>query len=332
MTLTPATALAAFAAGGVGSYIGSMATDPYETLGVSRTATQDEIRTAFRKIAKKNHPDLNPGDSAAEDRFKAANAANEILSDADRRAKFDRGEIDAAGQERQAQRPDRQYYRDFAQGSAGARYGAGAGLDPEDLGDIFGEYFSSREPGGSRPRKGADRRYRLEVPFLSAINGATERLTLPTGETVDVRIPAGIEDGQALRLRGKGDPGRNGGPDGDALIEVGIVPHRSFRRAGRNVELDLPVTLAEVVLGGKVPVPTPRGEVNLMIPAGSEAGARLRLRGRGVAEAGGTAAGDMFVTLSLVAGPRDGALETALREWQERHPDFDPREAVRRSA
>lgn len=309
-----------------------MATDPYETLGVSRTATQDEIRTAFRKIAKKNHPDLNPGDSAAEDRFKAANAANEILSDADRRAKFDRGEIDAAGQERQAQRPDRQYYRDFAQGSGGARYGAGAGVDPEDLGDIFGEYFSSREPGGSRPRKGADRRYRLEVPFLSAINGATERLTLPTGETVDVRIPAGIEDGQALRLRGKGDPGRNGGPEGDALIEVGVVPHQSFRRAGRNVELDLPVTLAEAVLGGKVPVPTPRGEVNLMIPAGSEAGARLRLRGRGVAEAGSTAAGDMFVTLQLVAGPRDEALEAALREWRERHPDFDPREAVRRSA
>lgn len=312
-----------------------MATNPYETLGVSRTATQDEIRTAFRKTAKKNHPDLNPGDTAAEDRFKAANAANEILSEPERRAKFDRGEIDAAGQERQAQRPDRQYYRDFAQGSAGARYGASggaAGLDPDDLGDIFGEYFSSREPGGSRPRKGADRRYRLEVPFLSAINGATERLTLPAGETVDVRIPAGIEDGQALRLRGKGDPGRNGGPDGDALIEIGIGAHKSFRRVGRNVELDLPVTVAEVVLGSRVAVPTPRGEVNLTIAAGSEAGARLRLRGRGVAEAGSTAAGDMFVTLTLVAGPRDEALETALREWQERHPDFDPREALRRSA
>lgn len=309
-----------------------MATDPYQTLGVSRTATQDEIRAAFRKIAKKNHPDLNPGDTAAEDRFKAANAANEILSDTDRRAKFDRGEIDATGQERQAQRPDRQYYRDYAQGSAGARYGAAAGIDPDDLGDIFGEYFSSREPGGSRPRKGTDRRYRLEVPFLSAINGATERLTLPAGETVEVRIPAGIDDGQSLRLRGKGDPGRNGGPDGDALIEIGIVPHKAFRRVGRNVELDLPVTLAEVVLGGKVPVPTPRGEVNLMIPAGSEAGARLRLRGRGVAEAGAVAAGDMFVTLTLVAGPRDEALEAALREWQGRHPDFDPREGVRKSA
>ena len=309
-----------------------MATDPYNTLGVSRTATQDEIRAAFRTIAKKNHPDLNPGDKAAEERFKAANSANEILSDPDRRGKFDRGEIDAGGQDRQAPRPERQYYSDFAQGEAGGRYSSAAGgINPDDFGDIFGEYFASREPGGTRPRKGADRRYRLAVPFLSSINGATERLTLPGGERLDVRIPAGIEDGQTLRLRGKGDPGRNGGPDGDALIEVAVAPHGSFRRIGRNVELDLPVTMAEAVLGGRVPVPTPRGEVNLAVPAGSDAGSRLRLRGRGVAEAGGEPAGDMFVTITLVTGPRDPALETALREWQERHVGFDPREALRRS-
>ena len=328
-----------FARGERVSYIPIMANDPYQTLGVSRTATADDIRNAFRKIAKKNHPDLNPGDTAAEERFKAANTANEILSDPDRRGKFDRGEIDAAGQDRQAPRPERQYsprperqyYRDFAGGEAGARYGGG-GVDPEDFSDIFGEYFAAREAAGSRPRKGADRRYRLEVSFLAAVNGATERLTLPGGETLDVRIPAGIEDGQTLRLRGKGDPGRNGGPDGDALIEVGVASHAAFRRVGRNVELDLPVTLAEAVLGGRVPVPTPRGEVNLTVPAGSEAGARMRLRSRGVAEAGGEAAGDMFVTLTLVAGPRDPALETALREWQERHAGFDPREALRRSA
>ncbi|MDT7952687.1 MAG: J domain-containing protein [Acetobacteraceae bacterium] len=309
-----------------------MATDPYSTLGVSRTATRDEIRAAFRKIAKKNHPDLNPGDKAAEERFKAANTANEILSDPDRRAKFDRGEIDAAGQERQASRPERQYYRDFAQGDAGGRYYSSGGIDPEDFGDIFGEYFASRDGGGSRPRKGADRRYRLAVPFLSAINGATERLTLPGGDTLDVRIPAGIEDGQTLRLRGKGDPGRNGGPEGDALIEVAVGPHGSFRRVGRNIELDVPVTVAEATLGARIPVPTPRGEVTLTVPAGSDAGTRLRLRGRGVAESGGEAAGDMFVSLTLVAGPRDPALETALREWQERHAGFDPREALRRSA
>ncbi len=306
-----------------------MAADPYETLGVSRTATQDEIRSAFRTIAKKNHPDLNPGDKAAEERFKTANSANEILSDPDRRAKFDRGELDASGQER----PERQYYRDYAQGESGSRYYTnGAGVDPDDLGEMFGDFFAARNGGGTRPRRGADRRYRLEVPFLSAVNGATERLTLPTGETVDVRIPPGIEDGQTLRLRGKGDPGRNGGPDGDALIEVAVAPHPFYRRAGRDVELDLPVTLAEAALGGKVPVPTPRGEVTLTIPAHSDAGTRLRLRGRGVAEGGGAPAGDLYVTLKLVAGPSDPALEDALRDWAGRHAAFDPREGLRRHA
>lgn len=305
-----------------------MAKDPYETLGVSRTATADEIRKAFRKIAKKHHPDLNPGDKAAEERFKAANTANEILSDPERRAKFDRGEIDAAGQERAPERP---FYRDFADGAGGTRYSTsaagGGGFDPDDLGDIFGEFFTQQTGGGTRPRKGADRRYRLEVPFLSAINGATERLTLPSGETVDVRIPAGIEDGQALRLRGKGDPGRNGGPEGDALIEILVAEHPFYRRVGPNVEMDLPVTLAEAVLGGKVAVPTPRGEVSLTVPAGSDAGTRLRLRGRGVA-----GSGDMFVTLTLVAGPGDPELSAALKAWADRHPGYDPREGLRRHA
>ncbi|HYZ62068.1 MAG TPA: J domain-containing protein [Acetobacteraceae bacterium] len=307
-----------------------MAKDPYETLGVSRTASQDEIRNAFRKVAKKNHPDLNPGDKAAEERFKAANQANEILSDPERRAKFDRGEIDASGQER----PERAFYRDYAGSDAGARYytSGGAQFDPEDLGDIFGDFFAARGGGGggTRPRRGADRRYRLEVPFLAAVNGATERLSLPSGETLDVRIPPGVEDGQVLRLRGKGDPGRNGGPDGDALIEILIEPHPFFRRMGADLELDLPVTMAEAVLGAKVPVPTPRGEVTLTIPVHSDTGTRLRLRGRGVAEHGGRKAGDLYVTLRLVAGPTDPPLEQALREWAGRHKDWDPREGLRR--
>jgi DnaJ-class molecular chaperone len=303
-----------------------MAKDPYETLGVSRTATPEQIRAAFRKIAKKHHPDLNPGDQAAEERFKAANTANEILSDPERRQKFDRGEIDASGQERAPERP---FYRDFADSGEGARYyTSGGNFDAEGMGDIFADFFAQQQGGGgggTRPRKGADRRYRLEVPFLSAVNGATERLSLPSGETVDVRIPPGIEDGQTLRLRGKGDPGRNGGPDGDALIEVLVAPHPFFRRVGKDVELDLPVTLAEAVLGGKVPVPTPRGEVTLTIPKQSDAGTRLRLRGRGVA--GG---GDLYVTLKLVAGPSDEPLAAALGQWAERHADFDPREGLRR--
>ncbi len=317
-----------------------MALDPYQTLGVSRTATADEIRNAFRTIAKKHHPDLNPGDAAAEERFKAANTANEILSDPVRRAKFDRGEIDAAGQDRAQERAqerasDRGFYRDYAGGEAGQRYGrAGTGADPDDLSEIFGDFFSARDggAGNTRPRKGRDRQYRLEVPFLSAINGATERLTLPTGETLDVRIPPGIEDGQVLRLRGKGEAGRNGGPDGDALIEVAVAGHPFYRRVGRDVELDLPVTLAEAMLGGRVPVPTPRGEVTLTVPAGSDKGTRLRLRGRGVEASGGSAAGDMYATLTLVAGPRDAALEEALGAWAGRHAEFDPREALRRGA
>ena len=306
-----------------------MARDPYETLGVSRTATPDDIRKAFRKLAKKNHPDLNPGDKAAEERFKAANTANEILSDPERRARFDRGEIDAAGQDKA---PEHAYYRDYAQADAGGRYGPGSGIDPNDLGDIFADFFTARGGGadsaGTRPRRGADRRYRIEVPFLSTVNGATERLTLPDGETLDVRIPPGIEDGQVLRLRGKGDHGRNGGPDGDALIEVGALPSPIYKRQGVNLELDLPVTLAEAVLGAKVPVPTPRGEVTLTVPAHAEAGQRLRLRGRGVAEHGGKPAGDLYVTLRLVAGPPDPELEAALREWKARHDGFDPREAL----
>ena len=304
-----------------------MANDPYTTLGVDRTASADDIRKAFRKIAKKNHPDLNPGDTAAEERFKAANSANELLSDPEKRARFDRGEIDAAGQERA---PERQYYRDYAQSAAGARYGGG----PEDLNDIFSEMFANggRAGGGTRPRRGGDNQYRLVVPFLDALNGATQRLTLPSGGTLDVRIPPGIEDGQVLRLRGKGDLGRNGGPDGDALIEVVVEPHPLYTRQGNDVELELPVTLAEAVLGGKVPVPTPRGEVTLTIQAGSEAGKRMRLRGRGVAEHGGKPAGDLYVTLRLVAGPADPALEDALKEWAERHRDFDPREALRRQS
>jgi len=309
-----------------------MAQDPYETLGVSRTASPDEIRAAFRKLAKKNHPDLNPGDKAAEERFKAANTANEILSDPERRGRYDRGEIDASGQERQ---PERAYYRDYAQADAGHRYSysAGPGFDPNDLGDIFGDYFAGRgNNGGDRPRRGADRQYRLEVPFLSAVNGATERLTLPHGDTLDVRIPPGIDDGGVMRLRGKGEPGRNGGPDGDALIEVSVLPSPVYRRQGDDLELDLPVTVAEAVLGAKVPVPTPRGEVTLTIPPHSDTGKRMRLRGRGVAEHGGKPAGDLYVTLELVAGPPDPALEEALREWASAHADYNPREALRRQA
>ncbi|MDT8332028.1 J domain-containing protein [Roseomonas gilardii] len=332
--------------------------DPYSTLGVSRQASADEIRKAFRAIAKKNHPDLNPGDTVAEERFKAANAAHELLSDPEKRARFDRGEIDATGQEV----PPRQYWRDYADAPGAGRYrggaGAGAGregfgasgfgtghgfeagdfggqIDPEDLGDIFGQYFRQRggESGGTpRPRKGQDNRYHLEVPFLDVVNGATQRLTLPEGGTLDVRIPPGLEDGQVLRLRGKGQPGRNGGPDGDALIEVTVHPHPLYRRQGRDLEMEVPVTFAEAILGGRIAVPTPRGEVTLTVPPRSDAGTRLRLRGRGVAEHGGQPAGDLYATLRIVLGPVDDRIEEFLRDWAKDRSSDDARQEMRRQA
>ncbi|HEY8613002.1 MAG TPA: J domain-containing protein [Roseomonas sp.] len=320
-----------------------MASDnPYETLGVSRTASPDEIRQAFRKIAKTNHPDLNPGDKAAEARFKAANAAHELLSDPEKRARFDRGEIDAAGQEV----PPRGYYQDYAEGAQGARYrGAGAGgpfggagggwsgasgsFDQDDLEDILGMFRHGRSEMG--PRRGRDAHYRLAVDFLDAVNGATKRLTLPDGRNLDVRVPPGLEDGQVLRLRGQGSPGTQGAPDGDALIEVAVGSHPFYERDGRDLRMDLPVTFSEAVLGAKVPVPTPRGEVMLTIPPRSDAGTQMRLRGRGVAESGGTPAGDLLVTLRLVLGPVDKALEDFLRGWAPDHP-IDPRAEMRRRA
>ncbi|MCR0985769.1 J domain-containing protein [Roseomonas populi] len=325
----------------------SRTTDPYKVLGVGRTASPEEIRKAFRKIAKANHPDLNPGDRAAEERFKAANAANDLLSDPAKRARYDRGEIDAAGQEV----PPRGYYREHAEGAQGARYAgsdasggdpfAGMGMgggnfDPDDLESILGMFRGGMGGGGGAgfrtgPRRGRDANYRLAVSFLEAVNGATTRLSLPGGGDLDVRIPPGLEDGQVLRLRGKGNPGAEGGPDGDALIEVSVRPHPFFEREGRDLRLQLPVTMREAVLGGKVPVPTPRGEVMLTIPPRSDSGAQLRLRGRGVAEGGGQPAGDLLVTLRLVLGPVDDRLEDFLRGWTPDTP-FDPREEMRRKA
>ncbi len=288
-----------------------MADDPYTVLGVERTATAEQIRTAYRAAAKKSHPDLHPGDKGAEARFKALNAANDILSDPDKRAKFDRGEIDAEGQ---AAAPERSYYRDYAQAGAGGERYAGE-FDPDDLESVFGSFFRAQGAAPGGPRRGRDRTYRLDVPFLDVVNGATERLMLPDGQSLDVRIPPGLVDGQVLRLRGKGEPGVRGGPDGDALIEVSVFPHPLYRREGANLVMEVPVTVREALLGARVDVPTPRGRVALQVPPRSDAGTRLRLRGRGVAAHGDTAAGDLFVSLRLVMGPVDEALETLLRGW-----------------
>ncbi len=301
-----------------------MADDPYKTLGVDRAATADEVRKAYRSAAKKSHPDLHPGDKAAESRFKSINAANDLLSDPEKRGRFDRGEIDGEGQPV----AERTFYRDHMQAGGGSRYGGAGpsgGMDEDDLKDMFGTFFRDQ---ANRPRRGRDRTYRLDVPFLDSVNGAVERLTLPDGRTLDVRVPAGLVDGQVLRLRGKGEPGASGGPDGDALIEVNVLPHAFYRREGADLTMDVPVTFAEAVMGGRIDVPTPRGRVTLAIPPRSESGARLRLRGRGVAAHGAVPAGDLFAVLKIVVGEVDAKLEEFLREWAPGHPGDAMRAAL----
>uniref|UniRef100_UPI0035CBCAF2 DnaJ C-terminal domain-containing protein n=1 Tax=uncultured Sphingomonas sp. TaxID=158754 RepID=UPI0035CBCAF2 len=299
--------------------------DPYTTLGVARTASQDEIRRAYRKLAKKHHPDLNPGDTKAEDHFKKISAANGLLSDADKRARFDRGEIDASGQERAAQ-PS---YREHAQGDPGRRYSrTGAsdqGWEGEDFADIFGTMFNQgRRHSANYQARGDDERYSLTTSFLDAVNGATRRLTLPDGRTLDVKIPAGTLDGLVMRLKGQGGRGLNDGPAGDAMIEIHVAPHPFFERVGQNVRLVLPVTLSEAVLGAAVEVRTPKGKVSMRIPAGSDSGTELRLRGRGVPATKNQEAGDLYATLRIFAGPPDPALADFLRTWSPETP-VDPR-------
>ncbi len=297
-----------------------MADDPYEILGLPRDADKEAIRKAYRRLAKDSHPDLHPGDAAAEERFKRLGQANALLSDPERRARYDRGEIDASGQERP---PPRSAYRDYAQGSQGRRYRAGngfgaggAGLDEEELGDIFGDLFGrgrGSEPRG--PRRGEDRSYALGVAFVDAVTGATRRITLPDGAVLDVKVPAGIEDGQVLRLRGKGDPGREGGPAGDALIRIEVAPDPRFARDGDDIRTELPVTLKQAVLGASVQVPTPAGPVSMTVPPGSDTGQVLRLRGRGVPARAGGEAGNLLVALRVAIGPVDDALRAFLRDW-----------------
>ena len=299
-----------------------MADDPYKILGVSRDATAEQIRAAYRKLAKKHHPDLNPGNKAAEDLFKQVSSANELLSDPEKRARFDRGEIDASGAEKVQPRA----YRQYADSGSGERYaytGAGAGgFAGENFEDLFSNIFEQRG-ARSGPARGADARYVLEAAFLDAVNGATQRLKLPDGHVLDVKIPPGTNDGDVLRLRGRGQPGRNNGPAGDALIEIHVAPHAFFRREGQDVFMDLPVSLPEAVLGSRVNVPTPAGPVAMKLNPHVDTGTELRLRGRGVPAHGKQASGDLYVKLRVAIGPVDEKLEAFLKDWTQ--PGFNPR-------
>jgi DnaJ-class molecular chaperone len=308
-----------------------MAEDPYKILGVPKDASAEDIRKAYRKLAKKHHPDLNPGNKGAEEQFKAVSSANELLSDTEKRARYDRGEIDESGAEKAPPRG----YRHYAEGAPGQRYsyspgpdgfgpGAGGLGGDENFEDIFSTIFQNRGGGGTQPGRGRDAHYVLSAEFLDAINGGAKRLTLPDGQVLDVKIPPGTEDGDILRLRGRGEPGRNNGPPGDALIEIKVLPHKFFLRDGQDIRFELPVTVQEAVLGSKVTVPTPAGAVVMTIKPHSDSGVELRLRGRGVPAHGSQAAGDLYVKLRVVIGPVDEKFENFLRDWKPA-ATFDPR-------
>lgn len=286
--------------------------DPYRVLGVKKEASQDEIQKAYRKLAKKLHPDLNPGNKQAEEQFKAASAAYDLLSDPEKRSRFDRGEIDASGQERPRQR----YYRDFAGAAAGEHpYATAEGFsDFSDEGGLFSSIFGR---GGrvNLKMRGQDTHYRLPVEFLEAVNGTVRRVTLADGSTVDVTVSPGARDGQVLQLAGKGSSGIGGGPPGDAFIEILVRPHPTFTRKGDDIHLELPISLAEAVMGGKISVPTPAGPVTMSVPRGSNSGTVLRLRGKGVLRANGTR-GDEYVKLKIVLPDKpDPELERFVQGW-----------------
>jgi DnaJ-class molecular chaperone len=299
---------------------------PYEVLGVKPDASADEIRKVYRKLAKQFHPDLNPGKPEAEARFKSISAAYDLLSDPEKRARYDRGEIDESG----AERPPREYYRGHAEGAQGWRYQPEGETDLSDLEDLFAAFGSAgRRRRGSAGEvftaRGGDRHFTLTVDFVTAATGGKQRLSLAPEEWLDVTIPAGIEDGQVLRLRGKGGPGFGGGAAGDALIEVRVAPHPLFRRDGDNILLELPVSLAEAVLGARVTVPTVTGPVTMTIPKGSDAGRQLRLRGKGIQR---KSPGDEIVTLKVVIGHSgDSELAAFLKKWGPQYP-FDPRQGM----
>jgi DnaJ-class molecular chaperone len=303
--------------------------DPYEVLGVSRDATADQIRAAYRKLAKTSHPDLHPGDKVAEARFKEVSAANELLSDEEKRRQFDRGEIDASG----APRMREQSYRDFAEGPAGARYsGTGSFENAADLEDMIQELFGGRAGGRTMRMRGGDVSYRLEIGLGEVARGAKVPITLGDGSSVEVTIPSGVESGQVLRLKGKGGAGIGGGPQGAALIEIRVRPHPVFERKDADIHLALPLTLVEAVRGAKITVPTLYGPVAMTIPRHSSTGAVLRLKGKGLPRAGGTGSGDQYVRLEI-ALPRaaDAALEEAITAWERQHP-YDPRADLMREA
>lgn len=301
--------------------------DPYQVLGVDRTASQAAIKKAYRKLAKNLHPDLHPGDKQVAERFKDVSAAYNLLSDEAKRRRFDRGEIDGQGNERMG--PQFRYRHAHAGAGAGqdspfgpGRSGFGGAFGGAE--DLFSQIFSglrrNRGDGQGIDAKGADRSYTVDISFLDAARGAKRRLTLADGRTIDVNIPPGIDEGQTIRLRAQGEPGLGKGPGGDALLKVRIVPHPVFSRKHDAIHVEVPITLPEAVLGAKIEVPTIDGPVSMSVPKGANSGTVLRLKGRGIALGASKKRGDQFVQL-VVKLPEtpDAELEKFAKDWGRKH-------------
>ena len=315
--------------------------DPYEILGIAKTASEADIKKAFRTLAKKHHPDKHAGDAAAQKRFQEISGAYDILGDAQKRAQYDAGAIGADGNPKGFDprqggfRQGHPFGGGFGGGGPGAREfhfsfddaasspggGGAAGFE-----DIFADLMGRRGAKAGRATKGEDFSAAVTVSFAEAAIGGTRRVMLQNGERIDVKIPVGVKDGQVVRVKGRGGAGR-GGPNGDILLTVSVAPHPFMTRDGNDIRMDLPVTLKEAVLGGKVPVPTLTGTVSLSVPPNSNTGSVLRLKGKGIATNGGTEAGDFYVRLVVTLPDRpDESLRGFAQGWTS---DYDPRAKIR---
>jgi DnaJ-class molecular chaperone len=310
-----------------------MMRNPYDVLGVAKTASASDIKSAFRKLAKKYHPDQSK-EPKAKERFAEVGSAYEILGDDKKRAAFDRGEIDAEGKPRAPQfegfgagRPGagaefRHFGFDFGGGGFSTESG---GIDPDILSELFGSAGRSRTRTRSQAQRGEDIAVTIAVPLATAALGGSVRVALPNGRTLDAAVPAGIEEGKSIRLRGQGHPGNRGTPAGDVIVTIRFAAHPLFKAEGRDLRLDLPITLYEAVLGGKVRVPTLGGEVEMSIAPGMSGGRVLRLRGKGLPATGEQPAGDLLATVRIVLpNSADGELTELMRKWRD-HKPYDPR-------
>lgn len=287
-----------------------MPSDPYEILGVGKSATADEIKRAYRKLAKQYHPDRNPGDKQAEQRFKEVQAAYDVLGDAKRREEFDR--FGAGGPT-----PHYEQWQHAPQPEGAVRFS----FSGDDLNGIFEQFFSRasarpRKRGNGARSRGADIEHIVEITLEEVLSGATRELLLTDAEgeseRLMVRVPRGVEDGQKIRVRGRGQPGRGG--RGDILIVCRLRPHPRFRRVGRDLEIDLPIPFTQAALGGSVEVATLTGAATVKIPAGASSGTRLRLRGQGLPDPRGDERGDLFALIRVTVPKRLSPKAQALLE------------------